>query len=229
MSGDAGADAQPAPDSAVGRDLAFTGPDAAKPAPDLALPDLLSRDSGSSDAAGGPDLLGRDATRADARVADASGRDARADAIEVVVRDATIAEVLSDARDLAGSDAISFADTREVAGDPLAGRSFRIDDMNPAPTPDSTCTQSGPASAVQLTFSADMATLTAVASSGSAAFRFTATLGPEASRLTYHVEELAGGFVFVERDQGVYVAQVILTGSGVPVLWCLRGALTPQP
>jgi hypothetical protein len=35
--------------------------------------------------------------------------------------------------------------------------------------------------------------------------------------------------VFFERDQGVYVAQVVLYGSGVPVMWCLRGALTPQP
>jgi len=178
------------------------------------LPDLLSRDSAFPDAAGGPDLL---------------GRDARADVFEAVVRDATSAEVLSDARDLAGPDATTLADTREVAANTLAGRSFRIDDMNPAPTPDSTCTQSGPASAAQLTFSADMATLKAVASSGSTAFRFTATLGPESSRLTYHVEDLTGGFVFVERDQGVYVAQVVLSGSGVPVVWCLRGTLTPQP
>jgi hypothetical protein len=71
--------------------------------------------------------------------------------------------------------------------------------------------------------------LTGTAASGSTAWKFSATVGPEASKLTYHVTNLTGGRVFLESDQGVYVAQVILYGSGVPVIWCLRGAMTPQP
>jgi hypothetical protein len=115
-----------------------------------------------------------------------------------------------------------------VAADPFGGRSFRIDDTNPAPTPDSTCTARAVSSAV-FTFSSDLGSLTGTASSGSTAWKFSATAGPEASKLTYHVSNLTGGLIFFERDQGVHVAQVVLYGSGVPVMWCLRGALTPQP
>src|SRR5512133_958658 len=107
-------------------------------------------------------------------------RDAGAEAQDLLARDA-VAEAVSDVRDAEGRDAAGLADTREVAADPFAGRSFRIDDTNPAPTPDPTCTPSGPASAAELTFSSDLSTLTGVASSGSAAFRFSATAGPEAS------------------------------------------------
>lgn len=160
-----------------------------------------------------------------------TSRDAEADGL---ARDATIADVATveaapDVRDSASPDAASLTDTREVAADPFAGRTFRITDTNPAPTPDPTCTPRGPASAAELTFSSDLTTLTGVASSGSTAFRFSGTAGPEAHRVTYHVTNLTGGQVFFEDDQGVYVAQVILYGSGVPVMWCLRGALTPQP
>jgi hypothetical protein len=171
------------------------------------------------------DVLARDGATpdvADAAVAELVARD-------VAIADAATVEAEADVRDSAGQDAASLTDTREVAADPFAGRTFRIDDMNPAPTPDPACTPRGPAAAAELTFSSDLATLTGVASSGSTAFRFSGTLGPEANRLTYHVTSLTGGQVFFEHDLGVYVAQVVLYGSGVPVMWCLRGALTPQP
>jgi hypothetical protein len=191
--------------------------------------DVLARDGAAPDVADAAvaELPARDAT-----VAELSARDATV--AELPARDATIADAATvegapDVRDSAGPDAAGFTDTREVAADPFAGRTFRIDDMNPAPTPDPTCKPSGPASAAQLTFSSDLTTLTGVASSGSTAFRFSATTGPEAHRVTYHVTSLTGGQVFFEHDLGVYVAQVVLYGSGVPVMWCLRGALMPQP
>lgn len=205
---DAAADEQPTPDASAGQDR-VPGPDSATLAPDAAPPEVPVRDGAAPDLAdaAGTDLLARDAT----------------------IADLTTVEAPADVRDSAVPDAAGFTDTREVAADPFAGRTFRIDDMNPAPTPDPACTPKGPAAAATLTFSADLATLTGVASSGSAAFRFSATAGPEANRITYHVTNLTGGQVFFERDQDVEVAQVVLYGSGVPVVWCLRGALLPQP
>lgn len=228
---DAAAEVRAVPDAVANPDLAFADPDSATLASDTAAPDVLLRDSAAPDHAGSADLLVRDATGADAIVPDVLARDAAAD---VLTRDARIVDVVTveagaDARDSASPEVAGRFDAREVAADPFAGRSFRIDDMNPAPTPDPTCTQSGIASAAVLTFGSDTTTLTGVASSGSTAFRFSATVGPESSKLTYHVTNLNGGQVFFERDQGVYVAQVVLSGSGVPVMWCLRGALSPQP
>jgi hypothetical protein len=233
---DAEVDVQPAPDVNANTDLVPSHPDSLTPTPDTAAPDVLARDSAAPDLAdgAGADLLARETAGADAAVPDVVARDAAADVADVVAHDATTADVATadataDVRGAAGLDAVGFNDAREVASDPYAGRSFRIDDMNPAPTPDPTCTPSGPASGANLTFSSDVTTLTGVASSGSTAFRFSATVVPEASKLTYHVTNLNGGQVFFERDQGVYVAQVVLYGSGVPVMWCLRGALKPQP
>jgi hypothetical protein len=233
---DAAVEMQPPPDMNADTDPAPSNPDSATLAPDMAAPDALARDEAAPDLADAAvaDLVARDAAGADAAVPDVLVRDAVADVADVVARDAMMADVAtadaaSDVRDSAGPDAASFTDAREVAADPFAGRTFRIDDMNPAPTPDPACKPSGPASAAQLTFSSDVITLTGVASSGSTAFRFSATIGPESNKLTYHVTNLTGGQVFFERDQGVYVAQVVLFGSGVPVMWCLRGALVPQP
>jgi hypothetical protein len=233
---DAAVEVQPAPDVSANTDLVPSHPDSATLALDTAAPDVLGRDAAAPDLADAAlaDLPARDAAGADAAVPDALVRDAVLDVADVVARDATIADVAtveaaSDMRDSAGPDAVGFTETRPVSTHPFAGRTFRIDDMNPAPTPDPTCTPSGPASAANLTFSSDVITLTGVASSGSTAFRFSATAGPESNKLTYHVTNLNGGQVFFERDQGVYVGQVVLYGSGVPVMWCLRGALTPQP
>lgn len=230
---DAAVEVQPPPDVNANTDRAPSHPDSA---PDLAAPDVLARDDAAADFAdaAAADLVARDAAGADAAVPDLLVRDAVADLADAVARDATMADVVttdaaSDVRDSAGPDAANRTDAREVAADPFAGRTFRIDDMNPAPTPDPTCKPSGPASAAQLTFSSDINTLTGVASSGSTAFRFNATVGPESNKLTYHITNLTGGEVFFERDQGIYVAQVVLFGSGVPVMWCLRGALMPQP
>ncbi len=248
---DAGVEVQPAPDLSANTDLISFAPDSAALAPDTATPDVLGRDGAASDLADavGTDLPARDLASADGAVPDVLVRDAVVDVlvrdavVDVLVRDAVVdvltrevrmadvatVEAAPDVRDSADPDAVGLADAREAAAHPFAGRTFRIDDTNPAPTPDPTCTSSGPASAANLTFSSDLTTLTGVASSGSTAFRFSATVGPEANKLTYHVTNLTGGQVFFERDQDVYVAQVALYGSGVPVMWCLRGALTPQP
>lgn len=231
---DAAVEVRAAPDAVANPDLVFSDPDSATLVSDTAAPDVLPRDSAAPDYAGSADLLVRDTTGADAIVPDVLARDAAADVADVLTRDARIVDVVTveaaaDARDSASPEVAGLSDTREVAADPFAGRSFRIDDMNPAPTPDPACTQSGLASAAVLTFGSDVTTLTGVASSGSTAFKFSATVGPESSKLTYHVTNLNGGQVFFERDQGVYVAQVVLSGSGVPVMWCLRGALSPQP
>jgi hypothetical protein len=121
-------------------------------------------------------------------------------------------------------------ETGEVAADPYANRTFTIRPQNPAPTPDPTCTQYGPTDYFQLTFSADNSTIKVLMVSGSAATPLNATMGPEANKLTYHLtDSFGGGKITIERDQGVAVAQVIVYGSGVPVIRCLRGALTPQP
>jgi hypothetical protein len=230
---DAAVDGQPAPDVNANTDPAPSTPDSAAPAPDLAPPDVLDRDEAAADLADATltDLAARDVTGADAAGPDVLVRDAVTDvaADDTTTADLATADAASDVRDSTGPDAAGLTDAREVAADPFAGRTFRIDDMNPAPTPDPACKPSGPASAAQLTFSSDVMTLTGVASSGSTAFRFSATAGPESNKLTYHITNLTGGQVFFERDQGVYVAQVVLYGSGVPVMWCLRGALIPQP
>lgn len=241
---DAAPEAQAVADVSAREDL-VAGSDAATLAPDAAAPDVLVRDGAASDRAdtAAPDVLVRDAAapdRADAAAPDVLVRDgaapdgADATGTDLPAPDATIADLATvdspaDLRDSAGPDVVGLADTGEVAADPFAGRTFRIDDMHPAPTPDPTCSPNAIAAAATLTLSADLTTLTGVASSGSAAFRFTATVGPEASRVTYHVTNLTGGEVFFERDQGVWVAQVVLYGSGVPVIWCLRGTLIPQP
>lgn len=144
----------------------------------------------------------------------------------VVVPDTAVlvpdsAAVLPDA---AGPDAAEAGSSR------FANRTFRIDTANPAPTPAASCTQYGPADYFRLTFSSDASSVTVLGVKGSAATTFHAAAGPESDRLTYHVSDfLAGGVIFIERDQGIYVAQVVLYGSGVPIAWCLRGAMTPQP
>lgn len=121
-------------------------------------------------------------------------------------------------------------DSGETAPTPYVNRTFRIDPQNPAPTPDPTCTQYREIDYIQMTFASDASTLTVLDVRGSAAMPFSATVGPESNKLTYHVNNfLGGGLITFEQDQGVYVAQVILYGSGVPIVQCLRGALTPQP
>ena len=125
---------------------------------------------------------------------------------------------------------IGDPDTRETAADPFANRTFTIRPEYPAPTPDPACTQYGPSDYFQLTFGADTSTVNVLMVSGSAAEIFHATFGPEANKLTYHLTDaFAGGKITFERDQGIEVAQVIVYGSGVPVVRCLRGVLTPQP
>ncbi len=212
---DGAADGQPTPDGRTHTDIVRSSPDSATPAPDG-----LDRDGAA------PRLL-------DTASSEVLARDATADVAALLARDATSGDVkttetAADTRDVAGREAVGLADGRETSAHPFAGRTFRIDDTKPAPTPDPDCTPRA-MSAATLTFSADVTTLTGVASSGSTAFKFSATAGPEADKLTYHVTNITGGEVFFERDQGVYVAQVVLFGSGVPVMWCLRGALDPQP
>jgi hypothetical protein len=127
-------------------------------------------------------------------------------------------------------DAVSPTDSLETAANLFADRIFTIDTLNPAPTPNPSCTQYQDVDSFRLTFSSDAGTLNGLAVRGSAATKFHGTVGPEANKLTYHVDDLlAGGRVFIELDQGVWVGQVVLYGSGVPVARCLRGALTPQP
>jgi hypothetical protein len=116
------------------------------------------------------------------------------------------------------------------APNPYANRSFRIDPEHPAPTPDATCTEYGPTDYYQFTFGADITTVTVLMVRGSAAQAYHATAGPEASKLTYHFTDWTpGGTITFERDKGVEVAQVIMRGSGLPVIRCLRGVLLPQP
>jgi hypothetical protein len=135
-----------------------------------------------------------------------------------------------DSADAARDSAPAGFDSGETAPDPYANRTFRIDPQHPAPTPDPSCTQYGGADYLQITFNGDLTTLNVLDVRGSAATQFQATVGPESSKLTYHVTGfLAGGVITFEIDHGVYVAEVILYGSGVPVVQCLRGALTPQP
>jgi hypothetical protein len=122
------------------------------------------------------------------------------------------------------------ADSREAAANPFANQVFQIDTQHPAPTPNPACTQFEDVDTYRLTFGADISTLRGLAVRGSAATKFSATVGPESDRLTYHIEDfLAGGRIFIELDQGVYVGEVIIYGSGVPIVRCLRGVLSPQP
>jgi hypothetical protein len=124
----------------------------------------------------------------------------------------------------------SASDGSSIAQNPDANRSFRIDPEHPAPTPDATCTQYGPADYFLLTFGAHTSTVEVLMVSGSIAATYHATMGPEANKLTYHLADFfTGGKITFEQDHGVEVAQVILYGSGVPVIRCLRGTLLPQP
>lgn len=205
----------------LGPDSSVMGPDVAPPEvitiiPDARVADLPKDLPSLPDLAVFPDLADR--------------RDARVGNPDVSARDGAIDRPVGDSAAVSPDSTGPLGDSREVSSDPLASKTFDIDTMHPAPTPDPSCTQTEPVDSVHMTFSSDLSTLTGIFVRGSAAMRFTATLGPEASKLTYHVtDRTAGGVITFEQDQGVYVAQATLFGSGVPVVMCLRGALNPQP
>jgi hypothetical protein len=104
-----------------------------------------------------------------------------------------------------------------------------VEDWNPAPTPDPACTHKSELEYFILHFSADLTTVQVGWVRGSAFVPYQGTLVPEASKLTYQLTDYAGGTLTIELDQGLYVAQVTMFGSGVPVMSCLRAALSPQP
>lgn len=240
VSRDATVETRPSAETGANTDHVPANPDSTTLAPDVSVPDAAAGDAVARDAAVAdaivPDAGAGDAAVADTTVPEAGAGDAAvADAGDVLAHDVAISDVApadtaaSDMRETAAADTTAPADVMEAAPNPFAGRSFRIDDTNPAPTPDPTCTPNGPVASAYFTFSSDLTSLTGTASQGSTAWRFDAIVGPESNKLTYHVTNLMGGRVYLEGDQGVYVAQVVLYGSGVPVMWCLRGALTPQP
>jgi len=150
----------------------------------------------------------------------------------VVFRDSAVGlpDAAPDLSSVGPDTTVPPPDSRETASDPFTNHTFRIDPAQPAPTPDPACTQYQSVDYAQLTFGSDSSTLDGIVVRGSSAMKFHATFGPESDKLTYHIEDLlGGGRVFLQHDQGVYVGQVVIYGSGVPVVWCLRGALTPQP
>jgi hypothetical protein len=52
---------------------------------------------------------------------------------------------------------------------------------------------------------------------------FHGTLGPDAHKITYHLNDaFAGSTVTLEWDQGMAVAQITINGSGVPIIVCVR-------
>jgi hypothetical protein len=223
--GDAGA-IGPVPDAArLGPDSSVMGPEVAPPEVITIVPDARVMDT-PRDLARLPDLgIFPDlADRRDTRVgnAEVSARDG--------VLDRPVDRPVGDSAAVSPDLARPDGDSGEVASNPYASRTFDIDTMHPAPTADPSCTQTEPVDSVHMTFSSDIGTLTGIFVRGSAAIRFSATLGPEANKLTYHVTTpSAGGLITFEQDQGVGVAQATLLGSGVPIVMCIRGALTPQP
>ena len=216
---DAGAEVNPATDTILVRDTPVPGADATPvtadatpPIPDTRLP------------------------RPDTRLP----TDAGPAAIDVGAPDAAgitldTSPVTADAGTVLPDTATTVPDTAPVRVDsarpvdPYANRTFRIDTEHPAPTPDTTCTQNGPADYFQFTFGPRTTTLTVLMVSGSAAQRFQANVGLESDKLTFHFDTPLGGIVTFERDQDTQVAQAIVYGSGVSVIRCLRGALIPQP
>ena len=191
-------------------DAATVGPDAshadasvhvpdAPPSPDLA-PDLIL-----------PDL-----------VADLASPDLAAPASDSAQPDLGLAQ----------TDVANDANPPDGTGvpNPLGGKTFTIDAATPAPTPNPACTKFTHDEVLTLTFSGNMSTVTINWLSPAPAAVFHGTAGPESSKLTYHLTDaFAGGTVTVERDQGMWVAEFTLLGSGAPVLSCVRSPLSPQP
>jgi hypothetical protein len=211
---DAAVEANPVSDVSPAPDVVLAGPDTPPPVADAAV---LVPDA----AVVAPDVA--------VAVPDAA---VVAPDVAVLVSDAAIPvpDAAHDTANVRRDGTVLPADSREAAANPFANQVFQIDTQHPAPTPDPACTQFEDVDTYRLTFGADTSTLNGLAVRGSAATRFHATVGPESDRLTYHIEDfLAGGRVFIELDQGVYVGEVIMYGSGVPIVRCLRGVLSPQP
>lgn len=121
-------------------------------------------------------------------------------------------------------------DARPNLPNSLLGRTFTISANTPAPTPSSTCTRNTLADSFFLAFGDDIGTVTITWTNVSPPETYHGTLGPEASRITYHLNDaFAGGTMTLEWDQGVAVAQVSIDGSGVPIIVCVRAPLSPQP
>lgn len=125
---------------------------------------------------------------------------------------------------------VRTTDARPVLPDSLLGRTFTIAASTPAPTPSATCTKNTPTDVFSLAFGDTINTVTVTQLNLSPPEIFHGTLGPEANKITYHLNDaFAGGTVTLEWDQGVAVAQVTINGSGVPIIVCVRGPLSPQP
>lgn len=237
LSRDAGVEVPPSVEPAADTGPAGGLPDTAPVVADSAVgvPDVLATDSAVGGDASAPDsaVMIRDAVGPDTADGSADATVASDGAIAMLDGPAPLgdaAPVGFDSAVVLPDSARPSADSAETASDPFANRTFRIDTEHPAPTPDSSCTQYRAADYVEMTFSADLTTLKVLDVRGSAASHFEATAGPEANKLTYHVTDfMGGGRITFERDQGVYVAQLVLYGSGVPVVQCLRGTMSPQP
>jgi len=129
------------------------------------------------------------------------------------------------ARDL-GSEAMS-AVLSEVAGG-----TFKISASEALPDASlsgRSCGTSNPGATYALTFSEDGTKVTIVRTDPVQEMILKGTLqASSSSTLTYNLDNaFAGGALSIRREGGNLIGELVLYGSGVPVLWCIESPMRP--
>jgi hypothetical protein len=112
--------------------------------------------------------------------------------------------------------------------DSLPGGTFEISASRSEPI-DSTCSPPDPAAVYSLTFSADGTTVSAVRRDQPDEVVLNGTrVESTDTRVRYGIDDgWTGGDLVVELVSGIVVAELVMYGSGVPIIWCIRAPLEP--
>lgn len=114
----------------------------------------------------------------------------------------------------------------------VAGRTFELSANDALPDASLTgrsCMTSNPGAHYAVTFSKDGAKVTIERTDPIQEKILTGTLQPNSSStLTYKIDNaFAGGTLRIRREGGDLIGQLVLYGSGVPVIWCIESPMRP--
>jgi hypothetical protein len=124
------------------------------------------------------------------------------------------------------------ADTSKTLLSEVSGRSFQIATSEALPDAGidgRSCATSHPGAVYRLTFSDDGAKVTVVRTDPVQEPDLTGTLTKSSSNLVYDLKPaFAGASLLVRRDGGNLIGELVMNGSGFPVIWCIESPMRPM-